>query len=141
MKRLLAVCLVGITLIACQKELEAPPPTPDDVIGFWEGGYIDVKYGNIEGYFAFDLRADSTATIYIDQKDAGLPASSENADGKVETTFKYSQHTKKLTFVYKYKTKELATSGAVNDAVVQISGTWGESPDTEDRGTYSVTRK
>ncbi len=128
-------------LPGCQKELEGPDPDPDDVIGFWEGGYVDVKYGNVEGYFAFDLRADSTATIYIDQKDAGLPVTPENADGKVETTFKYSQSTKKLTFVYKYKTKELATSGTVNDAVTQIPGTWGEAPDVEDRGIYTVTKK
>lgn len=151
MKRALSViCLAGLTLMACKKDKPGPDPEPDpdpvNVIGFWEGNYVDAKNGNKEGYFAFELKADSSATVYIDKKNAAEPGSKENAKGIVATTFKHSQTTKKVTFVYAYGTSgpaiDLATSGTVNDAVTAITdGTWGDSPSITDRGTYTVTKK
>ncbi len=135
--------------MACKKDKENPePPTPDpvNVIGFWEGKYVDTsKDPAVEGYFAFELKADSSAIIYIDQKEGGA-VSKENAKVEDHTTFKHLVDSKKITFAYTYDdgvhpSADLSTSGTLNTNVDGIAGTWGETPNETNRGTYTVTKK
>lgn len=135
--------------MACKKD-QKPEPTPPDpqpvnVIGYWEGKYVDVAKGNKQGYFGFLLRTDSTALIYVEEPgitvaDTASVSSKTEAKGK----FKHVADSKTLTFTYStkdYPNIDLSTSGVVSADVKGVTGTWGESPSANDRGTYTVTKK
>lgn len=144
MKRALSViCLAAFTFMACKKDPKDPEPTPTpdpvNIIGYWEGKYIDATKENKEGFFGFLLRADSTVRVYVDQKPGTSTNDSTNAYAKIESTFKHVQTTKNLTFTYFFE-KSLSVSGTVSTDVTKVEGTWGEGAVTG-RGTFSTTKK